>query len=490
MIEFLKKFLSKAPKGVIGIPVALVAVVLITIMAIPNVDNNKVPDDDRTPIVSDTEDDADDTDVDLDHDASADNEATEGESDKTGNEGTDDSQDQNGDADDNDADDSSSEDSSADNNQGSADAGTSGSTGNSNGSGSTGGSGNTGNTGNSGNTGGSGNTGDSGNTGGSGNSGSTASSDLNVPGISLSEIPAYSNSYYIALNNNTPHFATTGISTNAYEYYSPLDSLGRCGVAYACLGPELLPTEARGDISSVHPSGWIQAQYSCVPGNALWNRSHLIAFSLAGENANEKNLITGTQHMNQIEMQVYERQVLDYIRETGNHVLYRVTPMFEGNNLVATGVQMEGWSIEDNGETICFNVFLYNVQDGVIIDYATGRSSLDENADNGSDNEAAEGAQYVVHKSKGTLHKISCGSLPAEHNRIYCETLDEAVAESQKITGGAPKYAGCCMKGYSGENDNGCIDFCCEHHHENVISFTHRHVRFVAAEIKHVLLAA
>ncbi|MBQ8625981.1 MAG: DNA/RNA non-specific endonuclease [Agathobacter sp.] len=297
------------------------------------------------------------------------------------------------------------------------------------------------NTGNTGNTGDS-NTGDNDNTG-SQTGGNNTSKDLNTPGISLSDIPAYSKDYYIVLNNNIPHFSTDNLATDCYEYYSELDSLGRCGVAYACLGTDLLPTEDRGSISSVKPTGWHTTSYTCVPGQSLYNRSHLIAFSLAGENANKKNLISGTQHLNQIEMQKFESQVLDYIKETGNHVLYRVTPFFEGNNLIATGVQMEGWSIEDNGEDICFNVFIYNVQDGITIDYATGES-YETNQDDNTSSDTPENAQYVVNGNNGKIHKISCGNASGLTNPIYCETLEEAEAESAKIKGSA-QYAGCCM---------------------------------------------
>ena len=279
-------------------------------------------------------------------------------------------------------------------------------------------------------------------------SGSQTGTDMDTPGISLSDIPAYSTAYYIVLNDNVPHFATNNLTTEEFEFYSELDSLGRCGVAYACLGKDLLPTESRGDIGSVKPSGWIQAQYDCVPGKSLWNRSHLIAFSLAGENANKKNLITGTQHMNQIEMQIFETLVLDYLKEsvennTDLHVMYRVTPFYEGNNLVATGVQMEGWSIEDNGEDICFNVFIYNVQDGITIDYATGES-YETNPDDDTSSDTPENAQYVVNGNNGKIHKITCGNANGLTNPIYCETLEEAEAESAKIKGSA-QYAGCCM---------------------------------------------
>ena len=282
----------------------------------------------------------------------------------------------------------------------------------------------------------------SGNTEDTGNTGS-----MDTPGITLSQIPAFSGNYSHKLNNGIPFFATSS-STKAYEYYSPLDSLGRCGVAYACLGPELLPTDDRGSISSVKPSGWIQANYSTVPGGALWNRSHLIAWSLAGENANELNLITGTQHMNQIEMQVYEQMVLDYIKETKNHVMYRVTPLYEGNNLVATGVLMEAWSVEDEGESICFNVFLYNVQDGIEINYATGASSQKTSSgDSGNTGDGTDDAKFMINKSNGKIHKSDCGSVSTtkESNRVFFNTWEEAIAywESGNYSEGKRECGNC-----------------------------------------------
>lgn len=269
------------------------------------------------------------------------------------------------------------------------------------------------------------------------------SSDLNTPGISLSDIPAYSSDYYIVLNNNIPHFSTTNLTTESYEFYSELDSLGRCGVAYACLGKDLMPAdgESRGSISSVKPTGWHTTSYSCVPGSSLYNRSHLIAWSLANENANKKNLITGTEHLNQKEMTKFEEMVRDYIKETGNHVMYRVTPYFDGQNLIATGVQMEAWSVEDNGEDICFNVFIYNVQDGIYIDYATGESyeinppASETESDSGSGSTSDGDAIYMVNKNNGKIHKITCGSVTqtAEKNRVFFSTWEEALAYSIEI---------------------------------------------------------
>ena len=198
----------------------------------------------------------------------------------------------------------------------------------------------------------------------------------NESNIDINNIPAYSGNDYIVLNNNIPNFSDSDLTTTSFEEYSPLDSLGRCGVAYANIGTDLMPTEERESISSVKPSGWQSIKYDIVEGKYLYNRSHLIGFQLTAENANKSNLITGTRYFNANLMLPYENMVADYIKETNNHVLYRVTPVFEGNNLVATGVQMEAKSVEDTGEGIEFNVFVYNVQPGITIDYATGASAL------------------------------------------------------------------------------------------------------------------
>lgn len=194
--------------------------------------------------------------------------------------------------------------------------------------------------------------------------------------VALEDVPAYSGEPYVEINGNVPEFEEKDLVTDSFELYSALDYLGRCGPAYANIGPDLMPTEPRGDISSVKPSGWVQAQYDVVDGGSLYNRCHLIGYQLTGENANEKNLITGTRYMNVDGMLPFENMVADYVQETGNHVLYRVTPVFQGTDLVAQGVQMEAQSVEDGGEGVCYNVFCYNVQPGVTIDYGTGESAL------------------------------------------------------------------------------------------------------------------
>lgn len=201
-----------------------------------------------------------------------------------------------------------------------------------------------------------------------------------LPGVDhtlkVSEIPPYAGEPFVVINEGQPMFRTEELVTEAYEYYSPLDELGRCGVTMACVGREIMPTEDRESISQVKPTGWVQNFYDFVDGEALYNRCHLIGFQLTGENANEKNLITGTRHLNVDGMLPFENMIADYVKETGNHVLYRVTPIYAGDDLVARGVQMEAYSVEDGGEGVCFHVFCYNVQPGVIIDYATGENKL------------------------------------------------------------------------------------------------------------------
>ena len=193
---------------------------------------------------------------------------------------------------------------------------------------------------------------------------------------SVQNVPAFSGEPYVIINNNEPEFSRDELSDESYEYYSELDYLGRCGYAMACIGKDLMPTEERGSIGQVKPSGWQTVKYDSVDGKYLYNRCHLIGFQLTGENANEENLITGTRFLNVEGMLPFENLVADYIKETGNHVLYRVTPIFDGTNLLARGVQLEGWSVEDNGAGICFHVYCYNSQPGIEIDYATGESRL------------------------------------------------------------------------------------------------------------------
>lgn len=192
----------------------------------------------------------------------------------------------------------------------------------------------------------------------------------------LTSIPQFTTEAYVVLNDNRPNFSEEDYNKETLEEYSELDYLGRCGPAFAKVGIETMPTEERGEIGQVKPSGWQTVKYDIVDGKYLYNRCHLIGFQLTGENANEENLITGTRYMNVDGMLPFENMVADYVQETENHVLYRVTPIFEGENLVASGVQIEAKSVEDNGEGICFNVYVYNVQPGVTIDYSNGQSKL------------------------------------------------------------------------------------------------------------------
>jgi len=197
----------------------------------------------------------------------------------------------------------------------------------------------------------------------------------NISYISLEDIPEYNGKPYVYINSNVPFFTESDLTTTSYEKYSKLDSLGRCGVAVASIGKDIMPTEERGTIGSVKPSGWHTVRYQGIDGNYLYNRCHLIGYQLSGENANEKNLITGTRYLNVKGMLPFENMVAEYVEETDNHVLYRVTPIFEEDNLLASGVLIEAKSVEDNGKGIQFNVYCYNVQPGIEIDYKTGKSS-------------------------------------------------------------------------------------------------------------------
>ena len=205
-----------------------------------------------------------------------------------------------------------------------------------------------------------------------------AAPDMTIQTLSVGEIPAYSGEAAIEVNQNVPGFTKEDYTTEAFEQYSPLDELGRCHAAYACVGEEIMPTEERGAIGMVKPSGWHTVKYDFVDGKYLYNRCHLIAYMLSGENANTENLITGTRYLNTEGMLPYENQVADYVHNTGNHVLYRVTPLYEGDNLVASGVVIEASSVEDRGKSLSFHVYCYNVQPGITIDYATGDSTLAE----------------------------------------------------------------------------------------------------------------
>ncbi len=250
----------------------------------------------------------------------------------------------------------------------------------------------------------------------------------------LASVPAYSGSPYVELYGNQPQFSDADKARGGFEEYSPLDSLGRCGVAFALIGTETMPTEERGSIGAVRPSGWHTVRYNgAVEGNYLYNRCHLIGYQLAGENANERNLITGTRYLNTKGMLPFEDEVAGYVERTGSHVLYRVTPVFDGENLVASGVRMEAWSVEDSGAGICFDVYCYNVQPGISIDYATGDSALAEGAatqeSSGSAAETAE-ASYVLNTSTKKFHDTSCNSvskMKESNKRSFTGTRQELI---------------------------------------------------------------
>lgn len=247
--------------------------------------------------------------------------------------------------------------------------------------------------------------------------------------VSLDAIPAYDGKAYVAVNNNEPFFTDSDMTTTAFENYSDLDSLGRCGEAYANICKDIMPTEERGKIGMIKPSGWHTVKYDVIKDRYLYNRCHLIGYQLAGENANPKNLITGTRYLNVEGMLPFENLVADYVNNTGNHVLYRVTPMFSGSNLVANGVLIEAKSVEDNGGGILFNVYCYNVQPGVGINYENGDSWLDGttgSASSGSDTSATENSDADSSNSETMVHITATGK---KYHRAGCRTLKKSDTE-------------------------------------------------------------
>lgn len=247
--------------------------------------------------------------------------------------------------------------------------------------------------------------------------------------VSLDAIPAYDGKAYVAVNNNEPFFSDSDMTTTAFENYSDLDSLGRCGVAYANICKDIMPTEERGKIGMIKPSGWHTVKYDVIKDRYLYNRCHLIGYQLAGENANPKNLITSTRYLNVEGMLPFENLVADYVNNTGNHVLYRVTPMFSGSNLVANGVLIEAKSVEDNGGGILFNVYCYNVQPGVGINYENGDSWLDGttgSASSGSDSSVAENSAADSSNSETMVHITATGK---KYHRAGCRTLKKSDTE-------------------------------------------------------------
>ena len=279
----------------------------------------------------------------------------------------------------------------------------------------------------------------------------TAKPKIYLPVVSkfdIKNIPAFTSKAYVEINNNLPFFTNADCTTTAFERYSPLDALGRCGVAFACIGTEIMPTEKRGEIGMVKPTGWHTVKYDCIADKYLYNRCHLIAYELAGENANVQNLITGTRYMNMSGMLPFENKVADYVERTKHHVLYRVTPIFEGNNLVATGVLMEAYSVEDGGKGICFNVFCYNCQPNIQINYADGSSQqiggfvTTTKATTKATTKkptttvkqvvtTSVGITYVLNTNTHKFHKPDCSSLGAmaAHNRQDVNwSRDEVIA--------------------------------------------------------------
>ena len=252
--------------------------------------------------------------------------------------------------------------------------------------------------------------------------------------VALSDVPEFSGEPYVVINDNEPSFPAEDFTSEGFEEYSPLDDLGRCGVAYANVGLETMPTEERGSISNVKPTGWKSVQYDFVDGKSLYNRCHLIGFQLTGENANRQNLITGTRYMNVDGMLPFENMVADYVKETENHVLYRVTPIFEGDNLVASGVQMEAQSVEDKGEGVCFNVYVYNNQPGVTIDYATGDSWASDEAPSDTSQEST----YILNTSSRKFHKPNCDSVETispSNKKSYTGTREELINQGYEACG-------------------------------------------------------
>jgi len=274
------------------------------------------------------------------------------------------------------------------------------------------------------------------------------------PPISLESIPEFDGKTpFVKINDGVPYFTDSDMTTKSYEKYAELDSLGRCGVTIACIGKDIMPTEDRGSIGVVKPSGWHTVKYDIVDGKYLYNRCHLIGYQLTGENANRENLITGTRYMNVDGMLPFENMVADYVKETENHVLYRVTPIFKGSNLVAHGVLIEAKSVEDNGEGIEFCVYVYNNQPGIIIDYRNGESKLDDgtkfpesapeenpdnipetDSDNTTDESPKEEKTYIINKNSKKVHSEDCRyakDIKEENKEVYTGTLDDLLSDGE-----------------------------------------------------------
>jgi len=263
----------------------------------------------------------------------------------------------------------------------------------------------------------------------------TAQSASDYVNYDLSNVPDYDGKAYVELNGNVPEFSESEKTySESFEEYGKLDSLGRCTYAVSCIGKDLMPTEKRGSIGSVKPSGWHISKYDFVDGKYLYNRCHLIGYQLTAENANERNLITGTRYLNVEGMLPFENDVADYIEITNNHVYYKVTPIFEGNNLVANGVQMQAYSVEDNGQGISFNVYCYNVQPGVAIDYATGDNQAVASSSasvTSTSSDEADKKTYIVNTKTKKFHNPDCDGakkMSSSNKKKYKGTRDSLIS--------------------------------------------------------------
>lgn len=261
----------------------------------------------------------------------------------------------------------------------------------------------------------------------------TAQSASDYVNYDLSNIPDYDGKAYVELNGNVPEFSESEKTySESFEEYGKLDSLGRCTYAVSCIGKDLMPTEKRGSIGSVKPSGWHISKYDFVDGKYFYNRCHLIGYQLTAENANERNLITGTRYLNVEGMLPFENDVADYIEITNNHVYYKVTPIFEGNNLVANGVQMQAYSVEDNGQGISFNVYCYNVQPGVAIDYATGdNQAVASSSATSTSSDVSDKKTYIVNTKTKKFHNPDCDGvkkMSSSNKKKYKGTRDSLIS--------------------------------------------------------------
>lgn len=261
--------------------------------------------------------------------------------------------------------------------------------------------------------------------------------EASAPTVPSEEIPSFSGEPFVVLDGNIPDFTEEEKAAGPYEFYGELDALNRCTYAVACIDRSLMPTEERGSIGQVKPSGWHTVKYDIVDGKYLYNRCHLIGYQLTGENAVTENLITGTRYLNMEGMLPFENMIADYIQDSGNRVLYRVTPDFRSDEALAHGVLMEGWSVEDQGAGICFKVYAYNVQPGIVIDYKTGESSLDDSATTQTEPMVIV---YILNTSSKRFHAADCGQ--GQNTKAENKELSSMPREVLLVLGYSP--AGCC----------------------------------------------